>query len=160
MQDHFLFIDTNGEEPSTLDSILDRARAAVTRMGVRGLVIDPYNYIELNRKDMTETDAISQMLTRVQKFCKAHDVHTWFIAHPSKMTRSGNEQPRPDGMSIAGSMSWWAKTDCGITVHRTQGPVVEIAVWKCRYRWVGTQGETTLLYNKLAGTYSENLDQF
>jgi twinkle protein len=160
VQDHFLFIDTNGEEPSTLDSILDRARAAVTRMGVRGLVIDPYNYIELNRKDMTETDAISQMLTRVQKFCKAHDVHTWFIAHPSKMTRSGNEQPRPDGMSIAGSMSWWAKTDCGITVHRTQGPVVEIAVWKCRYRWVGTQGETTLLYNKLAGTYSENLDQF
>lgn len=160
VQDHFLFIDTNGEEPSTLDSILDRARAAVTRMGVRGLVIDPYNYIQLDRRDMTETDAISQMLTRVQKFCKAHEVHTWFIAHPSKMQRSGNEQPRPDGMSIAGSMSWWAKTDCGITVHRGDGPVVEIAVWKCRYRWVGTQGETTLLYNKLAGTYSENLDAF
>jgi len=159
VKEHFLFIDTNGEEPSTLESILDRARIAVKRMGVRGLVIDPYNYIELPRGDGTETAAISDMLTRVQKFCKAHDVHTWFVAHPSKITRQGTEQPRPDGMSIAGSMAWWAKTDCGLTVHRKDHHV-EIAVWKCRYRWVGTQGETTMLYNKTAGTYSENLDAF
>jgi len=159
VKDHFLFIDTNGEEPSTLESILDRARVAVKRMGVRGLVIDPYNYIELPRGDGTETAAISDMLTRVQKFCKAHDVHTWFVAHPSKITRQGTEQPRPDGMSIAGSMAWWAKTDCGLTVHRKDHHV-EIAVWKCRYRWVGTQGETTMIYNKTAGTYSENLDAF
>jgi twinkle protein len=159
VKDHFLFIDTNGEEPSTLDSILERARAAVKRMGVRGLVIDQYNYIELPKGDGTETNAISDMLTRVQKFCKAHDVHTWFIAHPSKITRQGVEQPRPDGMSIAGSMAWWAKTDCGLTVHRREHHV-EISVWKCRYRWVGTQGETTMLYNKTAGTYSENLDAF
>lgn len=159
VKDHFLFIDTNGEEPSTLDSILERARAAVKRMGVRGLIIDPYNYIELPRSEGTETAAISDMLTRVQKFCKSYDVHTWFIAHPSKITRQGVDQPRPDGMSIAGSMAWWAKTDCGLTVHRKDNHV-EIAVWKCRYRWVGTQGETTMLYNKTAGTYSENLDAF
>jgi twinkle protein len=129
-------------------------------MGVRGLLIDPYNYLELERKDSTETEAISNMLTKIQKFCKAHDVHTFFVAHPSKMTRSGNEQPRPDGMAISGSMAWWAKTDCGITVHRGQGSVVEVAVWKCRYRWVGAQGETTLLYNKTAGNYSECMDSF
>jgi len=159
VQEHFLFIDSNGEEPNTLDSILERARVAVKRMGVRGLVIDPYNYIELDRRDTTETDAISQMLTKVQKFCKSHEVHTFFIAHPSKIQRSGTEQPRPDGMSISGSMAWWAKADCGITVHR-QTDHVEIAVWKCRYRWVGTQGETTLIFNKTAGTYSEDLDKF
>jgi twinkle protein len=159
VSEHFLFVDSNGEEPNTLDSILDRARAAVKRMGVRGLVIDPYNYIELDRVNTTETDAISQMLTKVQKFCKAHDVHTWFIAHPSKIQRSGVEQPRPDGMSISGSMAWWAKADCGVTVHR-QPDHVEIAVWKCRYRWVGTQGETTLIFNKTAGTYAEDMDKF
>lgn len=159
VEEHFLFIDTNGEEPSTLDSILDRARVAVKRMGVRGMVIDPYNYIELDKSNTTETEAISLMLTKVQKFCKANEVHTWFVAHPSKINRSGVEQPRPDGMAISGSMAWWAKTDNGITVHR-QIDHVEIAVWKCRYRWVGAQGETTLLYNKTSGTYSENLDQF
>ena len=159
VQDHFLFIDNNGEEPSTLDSILERARVAVKRMGVRGLVIDPYNYIDLNKTNSTETEAISNMLTRVQRFCKAHDVHTWFVAHPSKINRSGVEQPRPDGMAISGSMAWWAKADCGVTVHRLE-EYVEIAVWKSRYRWVGTQGETTLLYNKVSGTYEEDLDKF
>ena len=159
VNEHFLFIDTNGEEPSTLDSILTRARAAVKRMGVRGLVIDPYNYIEMPGSDKTETNAISDILTKVKKFCMAHDVHTWFVAHPSKITRSGVEQPRPDGMSISGSMAWWAKTDCGITIHRKDN-YTEMAVWKCRYRWVGTQGETTLIFNKTAGTYSENLDMF
>jgi twinkle protein len=159
VEEHFLFIDTNGEEPSTLDSILDRARVAVKRMGVRGMVIDPYNYIELDKSNTTETEAISLMLTKIQKFCKANEVHTWFVAHPSKVNRSGMEQPRPDGMAISGSMAWWAKTDNGITVHR-QPDHVEIAVWKCRYRWVGTQGETTLKYNKTSGTYTENLDNF
>ncbi len=159
VQDHFLFIDINGEEPSTLQSILERARAAVKRIGIRGLVIDPYNYIELERGTKSETEAISNMLTQVRKFCMANDVHTWFVAHPAKMARSGNDQPRPDGMSISGSMAWWAKTDCGITVHRAEREV-EIAVWKCRFRWVGTQGETTLVYNKTAGTYEENLDRF
>jgi len=160
VNDHFIFMDTNGEEPSTLDSILERARASVKRMGVRGMVVDPYNYIDMSRKDVAETEAISNMLTKVRKFCMAHDVHCWFVAHPAKMSRSGNDQPRPDGMSISGSMAWWAKTDCGITVHRGQGAVVEVAVWKCRYRWIGTQGETSLLYNKTAGVYTENLDAF
>jgi twinkle protein len=158
VNEHFVFIDTGGDEPSTIESILDRTKAAIRRMGVRGMVIDPYNYIDL-KHNSTETEAISSMLSKVQKFVKTYDMHCWFVAHPSKIQRSGVEQPRPDGMSIAGSMAWWAKTDCGITVHRKEG-YVELAVWKCRHRWVGTQGETTLLYNKTAGTYSEVLDAF
>lgn len=159
VQDHFLFIDSQGEEPSTLESILERARAAVKRMGVRGLVIDPYNYIDLQRQDTSETEAISNMLTRVKKFCTAHDVHTWFVAHPGKINRHGVDLPRPDGMSISGSMAWWTKTDVGLTIHRAE-KCTEVAVWKCRYRWVGSTGETTLLYNKVAGTFSEDLDKF
>lgn len=157
VQDHFLFIDSSGEEPNTLDSIMTRARAAVKRMGIRGLVIDPYNYIEM-KKDTTETEAISNLLTRVKKFAITNDVHVWFIAHPAKMTRSGTDLPRPDGMSISGSMAWWAKTDVGLTVHRSPSDV-QIAVWKCRYRWVGQQGETVLGYSKTAGTYFE-IDPF
>lgn len=159
VNEHFMFLDANGDEPNTLDSIIDRAKVAVKRMGIRGLVVDPYNYIELDRSTLSETDAISKMLTKVQKFNKAYDVHTWFVAHPAKVTRSGMEQPRPDGMSIAGSMAWFAKTDCGVTIHRHgSSPEVEVSVWKCRYRWVGTQGETKLLYNRTAGTYSDLAD--
>ena len=31
---------------STIDSVIERTKQAVMRLGVRGLVIDPYNYIE------------------------------------------------------------------------------------------------------------------
>jgi twinkle protein len=152
VQQHFLFLDSEGVEPASIDSILDRARIAVVRMGIRGLVVDPYNYIE-NKSGMAETEFISSMLTRIQAFAKAYGVHVWFVAHPAKITRSGMDLPRPDGMAISGSMAWWAKADCGLTVHRTKANDVEIAVWKCRYRWVGTQGETQLNYEKVTGTY-------
>jgi twinkle protein len=154
VKDHFLFLDSEGAEPSTIDSILERARVAVARIGIRGMVIDPYNYID-NKGNQQETEFISGMLTRVQAFAKAFGVHVWFVAHPSKITRSGMDLPRPDGMAISGSMSWWAKADCGITVHRAK-PNVEIAVWKCRYRWIGQQGETTLAYDKATGSYFED----
>jgi twinkle protein len=154
VENHFLFLDSEGSEPATIESILERAKVAVVRMGIRGLVIDPYNYIE-NKSGMAETEFISSMLTRIQAFAKAYGVHIWFVAHPAKITRSGMELPRPDGMAISGSMAWWAKADCGITIHRTKDHGVELAVWKCRYRWIGTQGETTLGYNKVTGTYYE-----
>lgn len=154
VEDHFMFLDSESVEPATIDSILERAKVAVARTGIRGLVIDPYNYID-NKGAQAETEFISNMLTRVQAFAKAYGVHVWFVAHPAKITRSGMDLPRPDGMAISGSMAWWAKADCGLTVHRTKNHGVEVAVWKCRYRWVGTQGETTLLYNKVTGTYSE-----
>lgn len=156
--DHFLFLDSETVEPATIDSILERATAAVARMGCRGLVIDPYNYIDLRSRD-SETAAISDLLTRVQAFAKSAGVHVWFVAHPAKITRSGVSLPRPDGMAISGSMAWWAKADCGLTVHRAETGV-EIAVWKCRYRWVGCQGETILGYESDSGTYSEVIDGF
>ncbi len=159
VENHFVFMDSEGAEPSTIDSILERAKVAVARTGIRGLVIDPYNYIE-NKGGQAEHEFISSMLTRMQAFAKAYGVHVWFVAHPSKITRSGMDLPRPDGMAISGSMAWWAKADCGITVHRTKTNDVEIAVWKCRFRWVGTQGETSLGYNKTTGTYFETKDQF
>lgn len=159
VESHFLFLDSETVEPATIESIIERAKIAVTRMGIRGLVIDPYNYID-NKSQTSETEFISSMLTRVQAFAKAYGVHVWFVAHPAKITRSGMDLPRPDGMAISGSMAWWAKADCGLTVHRTKTNDVEIAVWKCRYRWVGTQGETKLGYNRVTGSYYETSDDF
>lgn len=158
VNDHFVFLTNESSEPANIGSIIERAKAAVARMGVRGLLIDPYNYIELDRGD-SETAAISNMLTRVQQFAKSSGVHVWFVAHPAKINRQGMDLPRPDGMAISGSMAWWAKTDCGVTVHRV-GKDTQIAVWKCRYRWVGQTGEALLKYDKGTGTYQEIKDFF
>tara|TARA_R100001086_G_scaffold183675_1_gene102487 strand:+ start:5428 stop:7131 length:1704 start_codon:yes stop_codon:yes gene_type:complete len=153
VNEHFTFLTHESSEPSTIDSILDRLKIAVARTGIRGAVIDPYNYIVMEGEG-SETEKISNMLTRVQSFAKSYGVHIWFVAHPSKMQRYGNELPRPDGMSISGSMSWWAKADVGLTVHRN-GSDSEIICWKSRYRWIGQTGIVELSYNKDTGTYKE-----
>jgi len=151
VKDHFLFLDVaNGG--TGLDSILQRAQAAVGRIGIRGMVIDPYNYVETERTG-TETENINHMLTRVNAFAKSNDVHVWFVAHPAKMQREGADLPVPDGMSISGSMSWWAKSDVGLTVHRQTDDVL-IKVWKCRWRWVGKLGRAFLHYDVPTGTYA------
>lgn len=154
VEDHFCFIHQRDGSMSTVDGILQRAKAAVLRQGVRGIVIDPYNYIARER-DMTETDWVSDMLTRVRLFAQAHDVHVWFVAHPAKMrSNESGKIPVPGGYDISGSAAWYAKADCGVTVHRAEDPYLsEVHVWKIRFRWIGKQGMTTLCYDPIAGRY-------
>ena len=158
VNNHFIFLTHQSSEPSTIDSILERLKVAVARDGVRGAVIDPYNYIIMD-KESSETESISNMLTRIQSFAKAYGCHIWFVAHPAKMQRYGNELPRPDGMAISGSMAWWAKADVGLTVHR-QEKITEVICWKCRYRWVGKTGLVEMNYDTTTGSYTEIEDPF
>ena len=151
---HFVFLDSRDGAVSTIDSIIDRAKQAVMRLGIRGLVIDPYNYIEKNTQS-DESQSISSMLTKVTAFAKAHGVHVWFIAHPAKMyPREDGSMPIPTGMSISGSAAWFAKADLGVTVHRI-GDDTEIHCWKSRFKWIGKQGAVPLAYDKSTGRYSE-----
>jgi len=151
---HFVFLDSRDGVVSTIDSIIDRAKQAVMRLGVRGLVIDPYNYIEKN-PNSDESQSISSMLTKVTAFAKAHGVHVWFVAHPAKMyPREDGSMPIPTGMSISGSAAWFAKADLGVTVHRS-GDDTEVHCWKSRFKWIGKQGAVPVTYDKSTGRYSD-----
>ena len=178
INDHFAFMDHSDGEPATIESILDRAQAAVLRLGVRGLVIDPFNYIELRERDDTETNIISDMLTKIRLFAISHDVHVWFIAHPRILRSSdGGGVPVPKGYDISGSAAWFSKADFGVTVARPwmhspvvaddlgnkshsmkQDDQVEIHVWKCRFKWLGKVGQARLEYNPVNGCYSPTFD--
>jgi len=154
INEHFVFLESKDGGLSTIDSIIDRAKQAVMRMGVRGLIIDPYNYIESSSQE--EHSNISQMLTRITSFAKAHGIHVWFVAHPQKMyPREDGTYTVPKGMNISGSAAWFAKADLGVTVHRTDD-CVEIHCWKSRFKWVGSQGVAMLQYNMSNGRYEEH----
>ena len=153
---HFFFVEQNDGEPATIESILERAQAAILRYGVRGLIIDPYNYVDIDKSKVSETEAISQMLTRCRLFARAHDVHVWFVAHPAKMMRDGGEFPAPKGYDISGSAAWFAKADLGVTVHRKPDTnLSEIHCWKVRFKWIGQQGVRDVEYFKSTGQYKE-----
>ena len=145
---HFVFLGS-GDGLSTIDGIIDRLKSAVLRYGINGAVIDPYNYVARSG-DKTETDTVSDMLTKIKAFCMAYDVHVWFVAHPTKMTRNADgDVPPPKGYDISGSAAWNAKADMGITIHRpdkTYSNKTEIHVWKVRFPWHGKDGVAEIYY--------------
>lgn len=150
VNDHFSFVHQDDGGLASLDSILDRLRVAVMRYGIRGVVVDPYSFIDRDSRDMSETEWISQMLTKVKAFAMAHGIHFWFVAHPTKLQRGADGKiPPPRGFDISGSSHWFAKADCGITIHRDgdQPGVSQFICWKARFSWVGKQGQTSLLYD-------------
>ena len=115
LDDHFHLIRFDDEVP-TLEAILDKARAAVIRHGIRGLVIDPYNEIEHQRPaNMSETEYVSQILGRVRRFALNHGLHVWFVAHPRIMRREKADGPLPVPTlyDISGSANWANKADIG-----------------------------------------------
>lgn len=158
VQDHFSFLHKENGDLSDLDSILERLKMAILRYGIRGAVIDPYNFISRPRGEMSETDWISHMLTKVKAFAMGHGIHIWFVAHPTKMQRGADGKlPVPGGFDISGSAAWFAKADCGLTVHREKDDplIAQIHIWKCRFAWVGKQGQTNLFYDVASTRYVE-----
>jgi len=158
VQSNFSFLYQADGSLSSIDSIIERLKVAVMRHGIRGAVIDPYNYIEKNR-DSSETDWISEILTKLRVFAQAHDIHLWFVAHPTKMMRGmdGNV-PVPKGYDISGSAAWFAKADVGLSVHRpdpAMSPISEIHIWKCRFSWIGKQGQTDLEFDVPTSSYRQ-----
>lgn len=163
VKNHFSFLYQNDGAMATVDGIIERLKIAVMRQGVRGAVIDPYNYIQQDKGDQSETGWISDMLTKLRVFAMSHDLHLWFVAHPTKMLRGVDGKiPPPKGYDISGSAAWFAKADIGISVHRPD-PVAsamsEVHVWKCRFNWVGKQGVAELYFDPVSMTYSINNDK-
>lgn len=147
---HFFFVDSSSS--NTIDSILSRAEVLVENEKINGLLIDPFNYTDVT----LETDAISEMLTKLHAFAKKFHIHIWIVAHPQKMYRGeGGKVPVPTGGDISGSAAWWAKADFGVTVSRDEEGGATMTVWKCRFKWLGEVGSCHLSYDPVCGRYSD-----
>lgn len=157
---HFYFIRAEDEVP-TFDWIMEKAVAAVRRYGINGLIVDPYNEIEHKRPPgMTETEYVSQILSRGKRFAQNHGVHFWFVAHPAKMRRddSGNI-PVPNLYDISGSSNWVNKADIGVVVSRDweEGSRdVDVHLKKIRFKASGKVGIVKLKYDTVTGRYSNS----
>jgi len=161
IDERFNFIRADDDTSPTIDWVLETAKAAVMRYGIRGLVLDPYNEFDHQRPaGMTETEYISQILAKIRRFALAHDLHVWFVAHPTKPMK--DKQTEPPGLyDISGSANWANKVDVGIVVHRawnadgSRPTTAEIHVKKIRFRWFGKVGMMELKFNPRTGRYEE-----
>ncbi len=145
-------------EHPTVDEILERAKMLSVRMGIRGLVIDPWTELEDNRPGgMTESAFIGQSLTKVRNFGRNHGVHTWVIAHPTKMTKNTDgTYAIPTPYDISGSANWFNKADACLTIYRDKtDPLapVQVHVQKMRFEEAGGLGVAEFHFDKATGRY-------
>lgn len=158
VQRHFYFsVSEDFQVLPTVDWILDKARSAILRYGIKGVVIDPYNEIHRDTNEQ-EKDFISKMLSKFRKFVNTYDVHLWIIAHPTKMQKDKEGKFLvPSLQDISGAAEWHSKPDFGIVIHRSEGVagVTEVHVKKVRFKHEGRKGVCNLIYDANTGTYSE-----
>jgi replicative DNA helicase len=160
VNDHFYFICADKDSP-TIEWALARARGAVDRFGIKGLILDPYNEFEHRRPNgMSEPEYISQSLGSVKRFLSNNSVHGWFIAHPAKPQKDQRDEV-PSLYDISGAAHWANKADCGLSINRPYLPTgersceVEVHVKKIRFRVCGKPGIAKLEFVPSTGRYRE-----
>ena len=151
IDEHFSFININKVDV-TVDGIIDKARELVHRKGIKGLIIDPWNYIEHKvPPNQTETQYISESLTKFKAFALLSNIHIFIVAHPTKIAKSKDtgEYEVPTLYNISGSAHFFNKTDNGICMHRSFKPpfLVTCYVQKVRYSWLGRVGNAAFTYD-------------
>lgn len=157
INEHFYFVNIE-ENNLTLDALLQKLKELVTRKGINGFLMDPWNYVEHKiPTGYTETQYISEALTKVCRAAKVLNVHIFLVAHPTKIKKDkeGNFEI-PTLYDIAGSANWFNKADNGMCVYRDfQNNAVSVYIQKIRFKNVGKIGSARFEWDKFTGRYNE-----
>jgi len=160
---HFHFVKINDINFS-IDGILAKGVELVQRKGIDCLLIDPYNYIDhAIPKGYSETQYISELLTKIKRFKEQYDCHVQLVAHPRKIEREkGKTEYRvPTLYDVAGSSHFFNKADNGICVYRRvqmipgQTDPVEVYIQKIRNFFIGHMGVAEFRFELASGRYTE-----
>lgn len=138
-----------------LDYIIELAKVAVLRDGVRLLVLDPWNEIEHKRNpNETETEYAGRAIRALKRFALNYECAVWLVAHPRKPHSDGNPRP-PSLYDLAGSAHFANKADYGLVVHRDDlaGTQIEARVVKVRMGLPGKPGRVHLNWEASLSDY-------
>ena len=157
LNNHFFFIMPEKDD-TTVDDVLELAKISIFRDGINGLIIDPWNELEHNRGQMSETDYASKALSKIRKFSRVNDIHTWIVAHPTKLQkdRKTGDYPVPTPYDISGSAHFRNKADNCLCVHRDfTNKTTKLYIQKIRFKQVGKVGDVELYFDIRNNRYSE-----
>ena len=134
-----------------LDEILLTAKQLVLRMGINGLIIDPWNRIENSMPaGFNEGKWIIECLNKIIKFAQTAQVHVFLVAHPTKMpkTADGSNYIVPNLYSISGSAHFFNMTQNGMTIFRNYVTgKTELHIQKVKWEHLGKTGMIEYDYN-------------
>jgi twinkle protein len=158
INEHFFFVNIE-EKNLSLDGLIAKCRELVLRKGINGFLIDPWNYVEHKiPTGYTETQYISEALTKISRLAKLNDIHIIIVAHPTKIQKEkeGGRYKVATLYDIAGSAHWFNKTDNGLSVYRDfETGVVDVHVQKVRFKFIGKIGMASFEWDRFTGRYTQ-----
>ena len=154
-----MFIFYNTEEIDTdIDGLISKAEELVRRRGIKGFYINPWNWIEHKRTGtLSETEYISECLSKLIRFGKKYGVHVLLLAHTTKMQKDKvtKKYEVPTLYSISGSAHFFNKTHNGITVYRDYDTgQVDVYIQKVKQSWLGKIGFCSFNYDTFTRQYT------
>lgn len=157
---NFHFIESEENIPN-IKWLLQKAKTACQRFGVKGIVIDPYNEIDATRgATKREDEHIRDLISRCKAFCRSHNVAMWMVAHPAKMQRQADgSYPPPSLYDVSGSAHWNNMADVGMVVHRDFDlDHTRVIIRKIREQGLyGSIGEAFFRYNVSTHCYQPEI---
>jgi twinkle protein len=155
--DHFAFLSPN-EDALTLEKILTMCDTLAATWPFDALVIDPWNELDhMKRGNMSETEHVSAMLTKLRRYARMKNIHAWLIAHPTKLHKleGTNRYPVPTPYDVSGSAHFRNKADNCLSLwwdYENKNYETQIHVQKIRFRECGQLGMVTLQH-QIDGRY-------
>lgn len=133
-----------------LDDILEKARLLVLKKGIKCLIIDPWNRIESNMPNgYNPMKWVQERLDKIIRFNQKNGVHTFLVAHPSKMPKQKDSENYvvPTLYNISGSADFFNMTQNGFTVyHNSATGKTEIHFQKIKWEHLGKIGMVEYSY--------------
>lgn len=148
-----------------LDNILEKAKYLVRRYGVKMIVIDPYNRLESEQGNQTETKYISELLDKLTNFAQMNDVLVVLMAHPAKQRKNdAGKYDVPTLYDISGSANFFNKADFGVSIHRDkEAGITKVCVQKVKFKHLGEPKDVSFKYDLPNGRYipyTNDIDEF
>ena len=155
MNENIFHISAEGK--TDIDSLLHTARQQIIAHGVKLLLLDPFNYIDLGSDSgMTDTQKISRILITIVQFAREMDICVIVVAHPRKPGYDSRGKMIPITMfDIFGSSDFNNKCDVGIVLERDRDEdIIQVRVEKVRFDpMLGKSGMVALHYDPQSGRY-------
>lgn len=155
LDDRFKTIDKTQADMS-VDGILKKAEELIGRFGIKGLLIDPYNKILHRTNNMYDPSYINEFMNKLTNFSVAWNVHTFLVAHPSKLLKekATGKIEVPTLYSISGGANFYNQMDNGVIIHRDrQSGLVDVTIGKIRFSEQGKEGFVSFTFNTMTRQY-------
>lgn len=133
-----------------LDQILEAARLLVLKRGIKYLIIDPWNRIESAKPNGYDPGKwVQERLDKIIRFNQTNGVHTFLVAHPTKMAKlkDSDNYIVPTLYNISGSADFFNMTQNGFTIYyNSETGKNEVHFQKVKWEHLGKVGLAEYTY--------------